>query len=78
MVDSTNLRQLRQQRGWTQEELAAMAGLTSRSVIRHKTGKSRPSQKAIDAYAHALGISEVVLARPYQVFTDIEWRSDRK
>jgi transcriptional regulator with XRE-family HTH domain len=47
----------RQQRGWSQEELAARAGLDQHDVSRVETGKSRlPQEKTMSALAQALDI----------------------
>lgn len=53
-----NVKRMREQKGWSQEELAIKAGYTSRSTISCiENGKRDSSQKQILAIANALGIS---------------------
>lgn len=70
------IRELRQEKGFTQDELAAIAGLSKTAVSYHEAGKTVPSKRSLAAYAYALGVEvEELRAQTYQVFTEIEWRS---
>jgi transcriptional regulator with XRE-family HTH domain len=69
---SQRLRELRGQQGWTQQELADLAGLERKSIIRYENAQSRPTGRALLALAelfgvstdYLLGLSEQALARP--------------
>jgi len=50
------LKQLRQKRFLTQEELAEMAGLTALSISRWENGKRKPRFKSIRRLAKALKV----------------------
>jgi len=50
------LKQLRQKRFLTQEELAEMAGLTPLSISRWENGKRKPRFKSIRRLAKALKV----------------------
>ena len=42
------LRQLRQQQGWSQEDLARKLGVSFATVNRWENGKTKPSRLAVD------------------------------
>ncbi|HEY9751261.1 MAG TPA: helix-turn-helix transcriptional regulator [Allocoleopsis sp.] len=70
------IRELRRRKGFTQNELAAIAGLCAATVGLHERGKLSPNKRSLKAYAYALGVEvEELRERTYQVFTEIEWRS---
>ena len=49
-----NIRQRRLERGWTQIQLARMAGVTSVTVCNIERGRTTPSLKTVFAIAMAL------------------------
>lgn len=55
---SKNLRELRKERGLTQEGLASLAGFQGPSYNRWESGKSWPEPETIEALAKALGVPE--------------------
>ena len=51
------VKKLRDERGWTQQELADRAGLTKDTISNHETGKRRdPPLSAVRALATAFGV----------------------
>jgi len=52
-----NLKQLRKKYGFTQESLAAAAGLDLSHIARMETAKRNPKLTTLMALAHAFGIS---------------------
>lgn len=57
-VFGDNVKQMREAKGWSQDELAIKAGYTSRSTISCiESGKRDSSQKQILAIANALGVT---------------------
>jgi ribosome-binding protein aMBF1 (putative translation factor) len=58
------VRQLREQRGWSQRELAAAAGMTQSAVARFEAGGTVPSLPVLDRLAGALDADLVVQVTP--------------
>jgi putative transcriptional regulator len=54
---AARLRQLRQQAGMTQAELAEAAGVHSQSIIKLESGEYEPKWQTVRALAKALGVS---------------------
>ena len=54
---SERLKQLREQKEWTQEELGKASGVSSRMIQRYESGKSRPRLDAAEKIAKALNVS---------------------
>ena len=52
----TNLKQLREERLLTQEELAELAGITPLTISRWENGKRKPRFKSIRKIAKALKV----------------------
>lgn len=50
------IRKLREERHWTQEELAARANITAANISRIENGKHGPSVQLLEALAHAFGL----------------------
>jgi len=50
------IRQLRQRKGWTQDELAHQAGTTAASVSRIEAGKYRPGPELLGSLAFVLDV----------------------
>lgn len=62
-IDSQKVRQLRETRGWSQEQLAEVAGLSARTVQRIEAeGNASPESRM--ALAAALGVDAAVLGLP--------------
>lgn len=59
-----NIRRLRIERGWTQQELAQATGLKERYVQVLETGSANPTVKVVIAAAHALGVAPTDLFAP--------------
>lgn len=57
------IRQMREQRGQTQEELASAAGMTFGTVNRLESAKSAPAWATVRALLDALGYSLADLAK---------------
>ena len=60
------VRRLREQKQWTQEQLAEKAELTPTGVWMIENGRTHPRRKTIDALAKALGVdlSDLFVAAP--------------
>jgi ribosome-binding protein aMBF1 (putative translation factor) len=54
------VREMREQRGWTQGQLAAAAGMTQSAVARFEAGRTVPTIPVLDRVAQALGAKLVV------------------
>jgi transcriptional regulator with XRE-family HTH domain len=51
------LKQLRDAKGWTQQQLASASGLGQRSVSNLEQGRNKPTWDSVIALARALGVS---------------------
>lgn len=51
------IKELRKQRGWTQEHLAALIGRTKGHVSEMESGKKNPSSPLMDKMAEVFGVS---------------------
>jgi transcriptional regulator with XRE-family HTH domain len=60
----SGVRQLRQQRGWSQAELARAAGMTQSAVARFEAGGTVPTLPVLDRLAAALDADLVVRMAP--------------
>jgi ribosome-binding protein aMBF1 (putative translation factor) len=58
------VRGLREQRGWSQSQLAATAGMTQSAVARFEAGGTVPSLPVLDRLARALDADLVVRVTP--------------
>lgn len=54
---SVRVKQLREQRGWSQEQLAHESGTTQRQISKYETGKNEPTAHVLLALASALNTS---------------------
>lgn len=50
------INKLREERRWTQEELAARANITAANISRIENGKHGPSVQLLESLAHAFGL----------------------
>jgi ribosome-binding protein aMBF1 (putative translation factor) len=58
------VRALREQRGWSQAQLAAAAGMTQSAVARFEAGGTVPSLRILDRLAQALDAELTVQVTP--------------
>jgi ribosome-binding protein aMBF1 (putative translation factor) len=58
------VRELREQRGWTQAQLAQNASMTQPAVARFEAGGTVPTIPVLERLAHALGARLVVQLEP--------------
>lgn len=58
------IRQMREDRRWTQTALAEAAGMTQSAVARFEAGGTVPSLPVLERLAHALDAELVVQVRP--------------
>jgi ribosome-binding protein aMBF1 (putative translation factor) len=58
------VRQLREERGWSQSQLAVAAGMTQSAVARFEAGGTVPSLPVLDRLATALDANLVVQLTP--------------
>lgn len=56
MIDFDTIRELREQRQWTQEQVAEKLGLTRNGYAKIETGKSMPSLERLDEIAGLFGV----------------------
>ena len=52
-----NLKRLRKQRGWSQDELAALLGTTKQVISRYENNQRVPRLSVVSDYARKLGVS---------------------
>lgn len=60
----TAVREMRDQRGWTQAQLAEAANMTQPAVARFEAGGTVPTIPVLERLAHALGATLVVQLVP--------------
>ncbi|MEQ4208840.1 helix-turn-helix transcriptional regulator [Actinopolymorpha sp. B17G11] len=58
------VRQLREQRGWSQSELARAASMTQSAVARFEAGGTVPTLPVLERIAHALDVELAVNFKP--------------
>lgn len=63
MIDFDTIRELREQRQWTQEQMAEKLGLTRNGYAKIETGKSTPSLERLDEIAGILGVKVIELLK---------------
>jgi transcriptional regulator with XRE-family HTH domain len=68
------LRQLREARGWTQEQLAEKAAIGRSQICRYENGRFLPNAISLVRLADELGVTtdELVGIRPGDVFEQLE------
>ncbi|WP_308209063.1 helix-turn-helix domain-containing protein [Actinoallomurus purpureus] len=58
-----SVRALREDKGWSQTELARRTGMTQSAVARFESGGTVPTLPVLERLAHALGVELVVQLR---------------
>ncbi len=58
------VRELREQRGWSQAKLASLAGMTQSAVARFEAGGTTPTLPVLERLAGALDAELVVRVKP--------------
>ncbi|MCG7411536.1 helix-turn-helix domain-containing protein [Moraxella nonliquefaciens] len=56
MIDFDTIRELREERHWTQEQMAEKLGLTRNGYAKIETGKSTPNLERLDEIASLFGV----------------------
>lgn len=56
MIDFDTIRELREERQWTQEQMAEKLGLTRNGYAKIETGKSLPNLERLDEIAKIFGV----------------------
>jgi len=74
MTSGTTLRLARQARGFSQEQLAGMAGVSRQAVSAVESGQSDPSLRVALALARALGMTVDELFGPEDVTSAVSAR----
>jgi transcriptional regulator with XRE-family HTH domain len=59
-----SVRQLREQHGWSQTELARQAGMTQSAIARFEAGGTVPTLPVLERLARALGVELAVTFSP--------------
>lgn len=59
------VRRLRENKGWSQTELARLAGMTQSAVARFEAGGTIPTIPVLQRLAHALGADLIVQVAPH-------------
>jgi DNA-binding XRE family transcriptional regulator len=54
---AVRLRELRDHRGWTRQELAERAGVSKEAIYTHERGRKHPRRDTLCLLAEALGVS---------------------
>lgn len=55
MVDMKKLKQIREQKGYTQTDLAKLVGVTMNSIARWELGSNAPSEENMEKLEEVLG-----------------------
>jgi transcriptional regulator with XRE-family HTH domain len=55
MLNGVRLRELRERKGWSQAQLATLAGVSQQSESDHERGRAEPDLATLRAYARSLG-----------------------
>jgi len=62
LADDVGLRELREQRLLSQQELASRAGISKTTIVNIETGKIRPHPATLRKLAETLGVDPAALA----------------
>lgn len=63
MINFDTIRELRENRSWTQEEMAEKLGITRNGYAKIERGESTPNLERLDEIANALGVKVIELLR---------------
>lgn len=63
MIDFDTIRELREHRSWTQEEMAEKLGMTRNGYAKIERGESTPNLERLDEIASVLGVKVIELLR---------------
>ena len=63
MATMHRLRRLREDKGWSQRELAELAGVAPATILRMEKGHVKPQGRTARKLAAVLGVEPVVLIR---------------
>lgn len=63
MIDFDTIRDLREHRSWTQEEMAEKLGMTRNGYAKIERGESMPNLERLDEIASVLGVKVIELLR---------------
>lgn len=69
----------RNDRGWSQEDLADRAGMTQPQIARLEAGQSNPTLRSLTKLAHTFGVRVGELLGPHMTFSisyDVGWARD--
>jgi Zn-dependent peptidase ImmA (M78 family)/transcriptional regulator with XRE-family HTH domain len=75
---AVNLRRLRLARAYSQDRLAAEAGLSRAAYRKVEVGQSQPRVSTVQALARALGVSLEELVTPVPMLTAVRFRSHKR
>lgn len=67
----------REQRGWSQDQLAAVAGMTQAQVALIEAGQANPTLRSLVKLAHAFGCTLSELSAPHGEDEPIDSRAHR-
>jgi len=76
-----NIKKFRTQNGWTQKQLAEMAGLTSKHISQLENGDSQAGKKVLAKLCEAFGVDEMTMRfgereEPPQLDADLQLLQD--
>lgn len=63
MIDFDTIRELREHRSWTQEEMAEKLGMTRNGYAKIERGESTPNLERLDEIASILGVKVIELLK---------------
>lgn len=64
------VKQLRQERGWSQQEVADRVGLNKMTISQYENGKRKPSFEMIEALAEVFHVDLNYLLEPAQPYSN--------
>lgn len=60
MKKRAGIKELRQYKGLTQEDLAGMIGVSPQAIQRYESGKRTPKKETLDRIYNALGVCDII------------------
>lgn len=71
-----NLKRLRKEREWSQQELAEKVGVSKQSIFNYENGKKTPSKDTVTKLTQAFGVSQsFLLSGSTDLFDNLEFES---